>query len=129
MQNIPTISFVVKSSAPISLGHSFGLQVLSYWIFYSRGHYNEIFHSLGLTNRFTPPRRSDPLVLTNLLRKWQDLSFLTSGIPILPFQAEFTIFTHASTQGLGAQMVDSQISGFKPVQTTSSTSTVRSSRP
>ena len=25
------------------------------------------FHSLGLTNRFTPPRRSEPLVLANLL--------------------------------------------------------------
>ena len=58
------------------------------------------FHSLGLTNRFTPPHRSDPLVLANLLRQWQDLSFLTSGIPIRPFQAEFMIFT----QSWGAQM-------------------------
>ena len=37
------------------------------------------FHSLGLTNRFSTPRRSDPVTL---LRQWQDLSFLTSGIPI-----------------------------------------------
>ena len=29
------------------------------------------FHSLGLTDRFTPPRRSDPRVLANLLRQWQ----------------------------------------------------------
>ena len=28
------------------------------------------FHSLGLTDRFTPPRRSDRLVLANLLRRW-----------------------------------------------------------
>ena len=69
------------------------------------------FHSLGLTNRFTPPRRSDPLVLANLLRQWQDLCFLTSGIPICTFQADFTIFTDASTQGWGAHMGDSQISG------------------
>ena len=55
------------------------------------------FHSLGLTDRFTPPRRSDPLVLANLLRHWQDLRFLTSGIPIRTSQAEFTIFTDAST--------------------------------
>ena len=48
------------------------------------------FHSLGLTNRFSPPRRADPVVLATLLRQWQDLSFLTSGIPIRPFQAEFT---------------------------------------
>ena len=34
------------------------------------------FHSLGLTNRFTPLRRSDPLVLANPLRQWQDLFFL-----------------------------------------------------
>ena len=69
------------------------------------------FHSLGLTHRFTPPRRSDPLVLANLLRHWQDLRFLTSGIPIRTFQADFTIFTDASTQGWGAHMGDSQISG------------------
>ena len=31
------------------------------------------FHSLGLTDRFMPPRRSDPLVLANLLRHWQEV--------------------------------------------------------
>ena len=67
------------------------------------------FHSLGLTNRFMP--RSDQLVLANLLRQWQDLCFLTSGIPICTFQADFTIFTDASTQGWGAHVGDSQISG------------------
>ena len=66
------------------------------------------FHFLGLTNQFTPPCRSDPLVLANLLRLWQDLSFLTSGIPIRPFQTEFTNFM--DTQGC-AHMGDSQISG------------------
>ena len=40
------------------------------------------FHSLGLTNRFSAPWRSDPVVLATLLRQWQNLSFLTSGIPI-----------------------------------------------
>ena len=35
------------------------------------------FHSLGLTNRFTPPRKSDPVVLANLLRQWLDPHFLT----------------------------------------------------
>ena len=44
-------------------------------------------------------------------RQWQDLSFVTSGIPIWPFQAKFTIFTDASTQGWGAHMGDSQIAG------------------
>ena len=66
------------------------------------------FRSLG---QFTPPRQSDPLVLVSLLQQWQDLSFLTSGIPIRPFQAEFTIFTDASTHGWCAHMGDSQISG------------------
>ena len=69
------------------------------------------FHSLGLTNQFSPPRHSDPLVLATLLRQWQDLSFLTSRIPIRPFQVEFTIFTDASTQGWGAHMGDSKIAG------------------
>ena len=70
------------------------------------------FHSLGLTDRFTPPRRSDPLVLANLLRHWQDPFFLTSGIPIRTFQADLTIFTDASTQGWGAHMGDSKFSGW-----------------
>ena len=69
------------------------------------------FHSLGLTDRFTPLRQSDPLVLTNLLRHWQDPRFLTSGIPLRTFQANFTIFKDASTQGWGAHLGDSQISG------------------
>ena len=68
------------------------------------------FHSLGLTNQFTPLRQSDPLVLANLLRHWQDLRFLTSGIPIRTFQVDFMIFTGASTQGWGAHMGDSRIS-------------------
>ena len=70
------------------------------------------FHSLGLTNRFTPPRQSDPVVLANLLRQWLDPHFLTSGIPIRPFQADYTIFTDASGQGWGAHMGDSKISGI-----------------
>ena len=69
------------------------------------------FHSLGLTDRFTPPRRSDPLVLANLLRRWLDPNFLTSGIPIRTFQADLTIFTDASNQGWGAHMGDSKILG------------------
>ena len=69
------------------------------------------FHSLGLTARFTPPRRSDPMVLANLLRRWQEAHFLTSGIPIRNFQADFTIFTDASNQGWGAHMGNSKISG------------------
>ena len=68
------------------------------------------FHSLGLTDRFTPPRRSDPLVLANLLWRWLDPRFLTSGIPIRLFQADFTIFTDASSQGWGAHIGDSKIS-------------------
>ena len=64
-----------------------------------------------LFTRFAPPCQSDPLVLATLLRQWQNLSFLTSGIPIRPFQADFTIFTDASTQGCGAYMGDTQILG------------------
>ena len=50
--------------------------------------------------------------------------FLTSGIPIRPFQAEFTIFTDTSTQGWGAYMGDSQISGTWTHSEASSISTV-----
>ena len=70
------------------------------------------FHALGLTSRFTPPHRSDPVVLANLLRHWLDPHFLTSGIPIRPFQADYTIFTDASSQGWGAHMGDSKVFGF-----------------
>ena len=69
------------------------------------------FHLLGLTDPFTPLRRSDPLVLANLLRQWLDPRFLTSGIPICPFQGDLKIFTDASRQGWGAHMGDSKISG------------------
>ena len=69
------------------------------------------FHSLGLTDRFTPQCPSDPLVLANLLRRWLDPLFLTSGIPIRTFQMDLTIFTDASNQGWGAHMGDSKISG------------------
>ena len=69
------------------------------------------FHSLGLTDRFTPPHRSDPLVLANLLQLWLDPRFLTSGILMRPFQADLTIFTDASSQGWGAHKGDSKISG------------------
>ena len=69
------------------------------------------FHSLGLTDWFMPPRRSDPLVLANLLRRWLDPRFLTSGILIRAFQADFTIFTDVSNQGWGAHVGDSKISG------------------
>ena len=54
------------------------------------------------TTAFRPPSPCHP-------RQWQDLSFLTSGIPIRPFQAEFTIFTDASNQGWVAHMGDSKI--------------------
>ena len=40
------------------------------------------FLSLGLTNRFSTPRRSDHVVLATLLSQWQNPSFVTSGIPI-----------------------------------------------
>ena len=70
------------------------------------------FLSLGLTNRFTPPRKSDPVVLANLLRQWLYPHFLNSGIPIRPFQADYTIFTDASSQCWGAHMGDSKISGI-----------------
>ena len=36
------------------------------------------FHSLGLTNRFSPPCQSDQQLSASLLRQWQDLFFLTS---------------------------------------------------
>ena len=85
------------------------------------------FHSLGLTDRFTPPRQSDPLVLANLLQQWQDLCFLTSVIPICTFQADLMIFTDASTQGWGAHMGDSKISGTW-TRTASSISIVWSSK-
>ena len=45
--------------------------------------------------------RSDPLVLANLLRQWQDLCFLTSGFPIRTFQADLTIFYGRLHSGVG----------------------------
>ena len=45
------------------------------------------FHSLGLTDRFTQPRQSDPLLVgANLLRRWQDprFSYLRNPSPHVP---------------------------------------------
>ena len=100
--NYPPFEFCLIIKCPNLWAHSIGPQVLSYLIPQGRLYLRPLqryFHSLGLTDLFTPPRRSDPLVLASLLQQWQDLSFLTSGIPIHPFQAEFTIFTDAFTQG------------------------------
>ena len=82
------------------------------------------FHSLGLTDWFTPPRPSDPLVLANLLQRWLDPLFLTSGIPIRTFLADLTIFMDASNQGWGAHMGIPRFRVPGPSQTASSTSTV-----
>ena len=67
------------------------------------------FCSLGLTDRFTTSIRfTGPCQPSTAVA---GLRFLTSGIPIRTFQAELTIFTDAFTQGWGAHMWDSQISG------------------
>ena len=86
------------------------------------------FHSLGLTDRFTPPRRSDPMVLANLLRRWQDPRFLTSGIPIRNFQADFTILRTPPIRGGAPTWGIPRFRVPGPPQTTSSTSIVWSSK-
>ena len=75
-----------------------------------------------------PPHRSDPLVLANLLRRWLDPRFLTSGIPIRPFQADFTIFTDASNRGWAPTWGIPRFRVPGPLQIASSTSTVWSSK-
>ena len=72
------------------------------------------FHSLGLTNRFTPPRRSDPLVLCQPARAMAGTYLFShlESLSVLSMQADFIIFTDASTQGWDAHMGDSQISGI-----------------
>ena len=92
------LSYRAKCSC--SWDHSNGPPVSSHWDNFTWGPYNDSF-ILGLTDRFAPPCQLDPLVLATLLRQWQDLSFLTSGIPIRPFQAEFTIFHRCLYPGLG----------------------------
>ena len=86
------------------------------------------FHLLGLTDWFTPLRRSDPLFLANLLRRWLDPRFLTSGIPICPFQGTLR-FSRMPPGRAGAPTWG--IPRFRvpgPSQTASSTSTVWSSK-
>ena len=86
------------------------------------------FHSLGLTDRFTDRCRSDPLVLANLLRHWQDPRFLTSGIPIRTVQAVFTILRTPPRRGGALTWGIPRFWVFGPLQTASSTSIVWSSR-
>ena len=49
------------------------------------------FHSLGLTDQLTPPRRSDPLILAILLRRWQDPRFF---LPQESLSARFRRSSH-----------------------------------
>ena len=79
ISSMKTLSYIEVSQFMGSLNWALGLIPL--------GHLHlrplqQHFHLLGLTNRFSTPRHSDPVVLATLLRQWQDLSFLTSGIPI-----------------------------------------------
>ena len=68
-----------------------------------------------------------PIVLANLLRQWQDLSFLTSGIRIRPFQAEFMIFTPLPRAGAPIWGI-LRFLVLGPIQTTGSISTVWNSK-
>ena len=79
---------------------------------------------MGLLDRFPPPCRSDQSVHATLLRYCQVPSFLTTRIPIRPFQAEFTIFTEASTQGRVPLWGIPRFWVFGPIQTASSISAV-----
>ena len=76
------------------------------------------FHSLGLIDRFTPPRRSDPLVLANLLRQWQDRTF----------QADLKVSQTLPRRGGAPTWGIPRFRVPGPIQTASSTSTVWSSR-
>ena len=82
------------------------------------------FYALGLTNQFTPASVR-PVGPCHPLQHPQDLSFLTSRIPI---QADLTIFTDASTQGWGTHMRDTQISGTSTRSDRNSISIVCSSK-
>ena len=86
------------------------------------------FHSLGLTDRFTPPRQSDPLVLANLLRHWQDLHFLTSGIPIRTFRRNSRVLRMLPLRGGTLTWGIPRFRVPGPIQTASSISIVWSSR-
>ena len=59
------------------------------------------FHSLGLTNRFTPPRRSDPGVLANLLAALAGPSFSYLRNPDPPVSGGFYSFHRRLQAGLG----------------------------
>ena len=117
--NILPNSSVVYSSVPVHGGHSVGLQVSSYWIVCT------VFSFFRSDKPFTPTSCSDPLMLGNLLRQWQELLFLTSGI-----------LSHLSRQSLRflrtplprAWARITKIPRFPvlgPIQTASSTSTFR----
>ena len=86
------------------------------------------FHSLGLKDRFMQPRRSDPMVLANLLRHWQVPRFSYLGNPSPHVPGGFYDFYGRLQAGVGRSQgfPDFRVPG--PVQTASSTSIVWSSR-
>ena len=117
MPNILPTSFVVCT---------IGLQVLSHRIHLHLRQLLRHFPSLGLTSRFAPPCQSDQSVLANLLRPWQDLSFLTSAIPN-PLSRRSS-WTPLCTAGVPIWGI-ARFQVLRPIQTTNSISTVWNSKP
>ena len=69
------------------------------------------FHSLGLTDRFMPPRRSDPSVLCQLTPALAGKVFSHLWNPYPSFPGGFYDFHGRLDSGLGRPHGDSQISG------------------
>ena len=117
VQNIPTTSFVIDLSAFIlgSLVWASGLIPLD-------GLY------LGLFSFFRSDKPLRPISPCQPIQEMARPAFSYLWNPHPTFPVELTIFTDASAQGWGAQMRDTQISGFGPIQTASSTTTLWSSR-
>ena len=86
------------------------------------------FHLLGLTDRFTQPRRSDPLVLANLLRRWQVpcFSYLRNPSPRVPGGVHDLRTPPRRGGALTWGIPRFRVPG--PIQTASSTSIVWSSK-
>ena len=71
----------------------------------------QYFKRIGLLKYGSPPKQVDQTLVNKLLHPWKDHNFLSQGVNMRRFRAEYTLYTDASTHGWGAHLGDHQVQG------------------
>ena len=105
MRNIPTTSFVIDSWGRLGFrSNPTGLSIpeaITLTITFSFFRFDKLVYTKASLRPISPCQGP---ISPCLFRQWHDLSFLTSGIPIRPFQEKFKSFTDNTNKSWGTQM-------------------------